>query len=91
LLKTSNGGSLNQQNQPVRSQGYYFRILSGQKKIAPGERNTRVSFIAYPVDYRKSGVMSFIVSEDDVVYQKDLGPNTGKVVKTLTTYKPGPT
>jgi hypothetical protein len=89
LLKTSNGGSVNGQNQQVRSQGYYFRILTGQKKIAPGEGNTGVSFIAYPVEYRKSGVMTFIVSEDDVVYQKDLGPNTGNVAKTLTTYKPG--
>ena len=56
---------------PVPFHGYYFRILS----------KSRGGFaaIAYPALYRSSGVMTFIVNQDDVVYEKDLGPNTGRV------------
>jgi hypothetical protein len=37
---------------------------------------------AYPAAYRSSGVMTFIVNQDEVVYEKDLGPNTGKLAMT---------
>jgi hypothetical protein len=84
LLKTSNGESANKQESPVQSDGYFFRVLSGADK---NEGNTGVSFIAYPVEYRQSGVMTFIVSDDDTVYEKDLGPNTGKLARSMTTYK----
>jgi hypothetical protein len=90
LRKASNEGSANQ-NEPVQSNGYYLRILTGQKKNAPGKGNTGVSFVAYPVEYRKTGVMTFIVNKDDVVYEKDLGPNTRTLAKTMTSYKPSPT
>jgi hypothetical protein len=86
LLKKSNDGSASQ-NEPVRSNGYYFRILGGQNKNAPDDGNTGHTFIAYPAEYRQSGVMTFVVS-DDVVCEKDLGPNTGKLGKSMTTYQP---
>jgi len=61
-------------------QGYYFRALKGTGK--------RASFIAYPAEYRSSGVMTFIVDQDGVVYERDLGASTAKVASTMTRYKP---
>ncbi len=65
----------------VPFQGYYFRASQGTGK--------RASFIAYPAEYRSSGVMTFIVDQDGVVYERDLGPSTAKVASTMTGYKPG--
>jgi hypothetical protein len=61
-------------------QGYYFRALQGTGK--------RPSFIAYPAEYRSSGVMTFVVNQDGVVYERDLGPSTAKVASTMKSYKP---
>jgi hypothetical protein len=63
-------------NRPVPFHGYYFRILS---KSGGG-----FAAIAYPVLYRSSGVMTFIVNQDDVVFEKDLGPNTAKAASAVT-------
>ena len=49
------------------------------------------AFVAYPAEYRSSGVMTFIVNRDGVVYQKDLGPKTARRVDTLTQYDPDAT
>jgi hypothetical protein len=71
--------------------GYYFRILSGPRKggarVKGGASNagTMPAFIAYPAEYRTSGVMTFVVTEDGVVYEKDLGPNTTTLAKKMTT------
>jgi len=65
----------------VPFRGYYFRALQGTGK--------RASFIAYPAEYRSSGVMTFIVDQDGMVYERDLGPSTAKVASTMTRYKPG--
>jgi hypothetical protein len=70
-------------NTAVPFHGYYFRILS---KSAGG-----FAAIAYPALYRSSGVVTFTVNQDDVVYEKDLGRNTGVVARAITTYQPGPT
>jgi hypothetical protein len=64
---------------PVASHGYYFRRLAG-----PGNR---FAAIAYPAAYRSSGVMTFIVDPEGGEYEKDLGPNTGKVAGTMTGYR----
>jgi hypothetical protein len=48
-------------------QGYYFRT---------GKKTARVALVAYPAKYRSSGVMTFLVTQDGVVYEKDLGPDT---------------
>ena len=60
--------------------GYYFLRVSDDADIEDGA----VLFVAYPVKYRFSGVMTFVVSSDDVVFQKDLGPNTPKLARTLS-------
>jgi Protein of unknown function (DUF2950) len=72
--------------------GYYFRILQGQSaKTAAASTASRASsgkrkglvLIAYPAKYRSSGVMSFIVTEDGAVYEKDLGPNTARLAPDI--------
>jgi hypothetical protein len=67
--------------------GYYFRTLSGQPKSGTGA-NARFAFLAYPAEYRSSGVMTFVVSENNVVYKKDLGPDTVKLAKKMTAGAP---
>ena len=49
------------------------------------------AFLAYPVEYAASGVMTFIVDQDSIVYQKDLGANTVNLAKTLSVYDPDKT
>jgi hypothetical protein len=77
--------------------GYYFRILTEQKKTASTEAKNYVvhgkmsrgfAFVAYPAEYRSSGVMTFIVNEDGVVYEKDLGAKTGGIAKAMKEYNP---
>jgi hypothetical protein len=46
------------------------------------------AFVAYPAEYRSSGVMTFIVSESGVIFEKDLGPDTTKLAEEMTAYDP---
>ncbi len=77
--------------------GYYFRILTGQGEHAPhgamsyvedGRMTKGFAMIAWPADYRATGVMTFIVGRDGRVLQKDLGEETASVVQTLQVYDP---
>jgi hypothetical protein len=63
--------------------GYYFRMLTGQSKGAAASKTT-FAFVAYPVEYRSSGVMTFAVTQDGAVYKKDLGPGSEKLAKKMT-------
>jgi hypothetical protein len=65
--------------------GYYFQMVSGQPNSGA---TTRSSFVAYPAEYRSSGVMTFVVTQDNVVYEKDLGPDTAKLAKKTTAGTP---
>jgi hypothetical protein len=58
--------------------GYYFRLVNTQ---APGRDHKKgsLNLVAYPVEYRSSGVKTFVVTRHDIVYEKDLGPNTTTV------------
>jgi hypothetical protein len=70
--------------------GYYFRKLSGPDKESniSNSATGRVAWIAYPAEYRSSGVMTFVVTANGAVNEKDLGPNTETVVKAVTAWKP---
>jgi hypothetical protein len=77
--------------------GYMFRILTSQGRHAPGGAKSYIvdgkmsagfAFVAYPVEYRSSGVMTFIVDQSGTIYEKDLGPNTTKLAQTMTAYDP---
>ncbi len=87
----------NLQSGPVPFRGYYFRILTGQGKHAPGGAQDYVvngkmtagfAFVAYPAEYRNSGVMTFIVSQDGVVYEKDLSQRTVTLAKDMKAFDP---
>jgi hypothetical protein len=77
--------------------GYYFKILTKQGPAARGGAADYVvngkmmggfGLVAYPAEYRNSGVMTFIVNHDGVVYQKDLGPQTAKLAEQMTAFNP---
>jgi len=80
--------------------GYYFKILKGQGPAAPlGQINFVVNgamiggfaLVAAPAEYRVTGVKTFLVSYEGVVYQKDLGPDTLKIFKEMELYNPDKT
>jgi hypothetical protein len=82
---------------PVPFHGYFFRILTSQGPHAPGGARNYVvdgkmtggfAFVAYPAEYRSSGVMTFIVDESGTIYEKDLGPNTRKLAEAMSAYDP---
>ncbi len=77
--------------------GYYFKVLKGQGPAAPmGQLDFVVqgvmiggfAMVAAPAEYRVTGVKTFIVSHDGVVYQKDLGPDTLKIAMEMERYNP---
>lgn len=77
--------------------GYMFRILTSQGPYAPGgakdymvdgKMTAGFAFVAYPVEYRSSGVMTFIADEFGTIYEKDLGPNTTMLAQAMTAYDP---
>jgi hypothetical protein len=79
--------------------GYYFRILTRQGPSAPGGKFNYVingnmiagyALVAYPAKWGSSGVMTFIVNQQGRVYQKNLGPDTEKIVDAMTEYNPDP-
>ncbi len=80
--------------------GYYFKILKGQGSAAPlgkmdfvieGAMIGGFALVAAPADYRVTGVKTFIVSYEGIVYQKDLGPDTLKLFKEMELYNPDKT
>ena len=90
-------GSKSQVDDPVPFNGYFFQILTSQGPHALGGAKSYIvngvmtggfAFIAYPAEYRSSGVMTFIVDESGTIYEKDLGPNTAKIAQAMTAYDP---
>jgi len=77
--------------------GYFFKVLKGQGPAAPlgqldyvikGVMIGGFALIASPAQYRNTGVKSFIVSQDGVVYEKDLGPQTLEFFKSMERFNP---
>ncbi len=77
--------------------GYYYKILKAQGKNAwGGEYNYLVdgkmiggfALVAYPAEYGSSGIMTFIVNQEGVVYQSNLGKDTEKITKAMTKFDP---
>jgi len=80
--------------------GYYFKVLKGQGPSARlGQLDYMIggamiggfALVAWPAEYRVTGVQTFIVSYDGVVYQKDLGPDTEKIAAAIERYDPDKT
>jgi hypothetical protein len=85
---------------PVAYYGYHYRILKAQGPDARGGAYDYVvrgrmiggfALVAYPASYGSSGVMTFIVNHDGVVYEKDLGPGTAGAAQKMTRFNPDKT
>jgi len=68
---------------PVLFHGYYFKLLARE---TGGKKSGGFTLVAYPAEYRSSGVMTFIMTKNGVVYEKDLGANTSAVAGAMTTF-----
>lgn len=97
LADAASEGYRRNQGQPTPFHGYIYRMLTSQGPAAKGGAHdytvngklTRgVAFLAYPAEYRNSGVMTFIVNQDGVVYQADLGPDTAKLAQAISAFNP---
>jgi len=86
-----------QKSQPQPYHGYYFKVLKGQGPAAPmgqidfvvdGAMIGGFALAAAPAQYRVTGVKTFIVGPNGVVYEKDLGPDTLKTFQSMERYNP---
>jgi hypothetical protein len=84
---------LNDEESPYH--GYYFKILTRQGKHAPGGKYDYIindhmiagfALVAWPAEWGNTGVMTFIVNQQGKIFQKNLGPKTGKIARAMTTY-----
>jgi hypothetical protein len=91
------GNASSRESAPTPYRGYYYHILTRQGKNGPGGAKDYIvngkmpggfAFVAYPAEYRSSGVMTFIVNEDGVVYQRDPGRKTDVLAKAMKEYNP---
>jgi Protein of unknown function (DUF2950) len=96
----SNEGYSLKPDSHVPFHGYYFHMLTRQGANVPGGAKDYVvngkmtggfAFVAYPAEYRNSGVMTFIINQDGVLLQKDLGPNTTQAAAAMTEFNPDQT
>lgn len=95
--KKSGGGKSG--GKPAAYHGYRYRLLDAQGKHAPGGAYSYLvgnkliggfAVVAYPARYGVSGIMTFLVDYDGVVYQKDLGKNTDSIAVAMRSFNPGP-
>jgi hypothetical protein len=79
--------------------GYFFHMLDGQTANAPGgakqyvvngRRTGGFAFVAYPAEYGNSGIMTFIINQDGVLLEKDLGKTTTEIATAMTNFDPDP-
>ena len=84
---------------PEPFHGYLFKILKAQgphaeggafSYVANGQMILGFALVAYPARYGASGIMTFIVNQEGVIYEQDLGPDTAAVAAAMTAYDPGP-
>ncbi|HVB78567.1 MAG TPA: DUF2950 domain-containing protein [Candidatus Binataceae bacterium] len=80
--------------------GYVYRLLTSQGAAAPGGARSYIvdgkmkggfALVAYPIRYRDSGVMTFVVNQDGQIYQKDLGSRTAQIASEMVEYNPDKT
>ena len=85
---------------PIPYHGYYYRILTRQGPaasggaydyLAKGKMIGGFALVAYPAEYGNSGIMTFMVNQDGIVFQKDLGPRTTKLVRKINSFSPDDT
>ena len=93
LIAYAFGEGYKEKGQPFH--GYFFRVLTSQGAKAPGGAMSYIvkdkmtggfAFVAYPAEYRNSGVMTFLVDKKGVIYEKDLGPQTVTTAAAITSF-----
>jgi hypothetical protein len=86
--------------QPAPFHGYYFRILTGQgagasggahSYIANGDMSRGFALVAWPAQYDATGIMTFVVNHDGIVYEKDLGSESDSLARKMTLFNPDQT
>jgi DUF2950 family protein len=97
---TSQGyGNVPQADRPQPYHGYKYRLLTRQGDHATGGAMDYIvdgkliggfAVVAYPAEYGKSGITTFITNHDGIVYQQDLGPDTQRIAGQMTDFDPGP-
>jgi hypothetical protein len=84
-------------SQPSPFHGYYFKILRAQGSAAAGGAKQYTikglmtggfALVAWPAQYDVSGVMTFVVNQDGIVHEKDVGPGTDAAARKMTAYNP---
>jgi hypothetical protein len=84
-------------NEPTPYHGYFYKILKAQGKSAPrgaydyvisGRMTGGFAMVAYPAGYGSSGIKTFIISHDGVVYEKDLGKETASIAQGMKQFNP---
>ena len=97
LVASARGEGYKKTGKPMPYHGYYYRLLKAQGANASGGAYDYVvrgkmlggfALVAYPAEYGSSGVMTFMVNHDGIVFEKDLGPNTPAIVKKMTRFDP---
>src|ERR1700693_4591150 len=83
-------GAANADNkEPSLFHGYYFRIVNvssaaaTSRYVSPSDKKGGLTLVAYPAEYQSSGIKTFVVSQDGVVYERDLGPSTTTVAPQI--------
>jgi hypothetical protein len=94
------GGSATQSTAPAPFHGYYFKILTSQGPAAPGGTKSYVTdgrmsggfaLVAWPAQYGVTGIMTFVVNQDDTLHEKDLGAETATSANAMAAYNPDDT
>jgi hypothetical protein len=100
FAKASAAGYNLQQGKGQAFHGYHFKVLTGQGASAYGGAHDYIvgglmiggfGLVAWPAEYRVSGVKTFIVNQDGVVYEKDLEPQTAAIAGAMTRFNPDKT
>jgi hypothetical protein len=82
---------------PTPFHGYYFKILTAQgaaaaggarNYIVKGQMSGGFALVAWPAQYDATGVMTFVVNQDGIVRERDLGPQTDAIARKMTAYNP---
>ena len=97
VAEAASEGRLEGNQQPAPFHGYLFKILTAQGSKVPGGAKSYVvngnlsggfALVAWPVQYDASGIMTFVINQSGVVWQKDLGADTAKIVAAMKAYDP---
>ncbi len=94
----ADGYSVDEKRAPFH--GYFYKVLTRQGASAPGGAYDYIAgdkmiggfaLVAYPAEYENSGIMTFLVNHDGIVFQKDLGSQTSQIVEAMTEFNPDDT